>query len=511
MKPSQKHLLLIFLVLQTGSLFAQKFSERLSNEISFYSSFSSSSMQSFWLTHNRFGILDDNSANALTRISSEYKIRKDKLFDIGGGIDLIARASQNSSVYLHQAYIEAKVGFFNLSVGRKEFSRPQSLGDLSSGSAAISRNAMPIPSISVYMPDFFAIPFTYGWIEFSGHFEHGWLNDDRYAKNAFFHDKSFRLQTGGNSGFKFYWGLIHIAMWGGETEDYGKLPSDLSDFIKVIFAQPGGPDAPDNEVNALGFHTGVWDWGLKAEIGRTKTHFYYQHLFTDRSGRSYQNLGDGLFGVSIENPFKTKWVSGFTYEILNTRDQSGMGLSDPNPNVIPPFCTEPNCGYPSGGRDNYYNNSIYRSGHSYYNMSIGSPFFLANKKLLKAFPDAETFENPNSERFFVSTRNLAHHFGIKGEIFDLLNYKLLTSYVEYWGTYRGLNLGEPWGFFNPEKNPEDYFFNPPQKQWYFLLESSWQLKKAQQFQFTTSIAADYGDLFNSIGFLFGVKWNLTNK
>ncbi|MDX9847232.1 MAG: capsule assembly Wzi family protein [Tenuifilaceae bacterium] len=498
---------LLILLLLSISLSAQSQTERVNADITLFSTLGASKDQSFWLTHNRYGIFDDKSANALALISGRLNMRQEKLFDIGGGVSLLGRASQSSTAYFHQAYIEAKVGFFNVEAGRKETIYGIPLGELSSGSVGISPNVMPVPRVTAIMPDFFPVPFTFGWLEIKGHFSHGWLNDERYAVNSFLHDKSAHVQTGGNTGLKIYWGIVHSAIWGGESPDHGKLPSSFSDFLRVVIAKEGASGSPSNEINALGFHTGLWDWGIKVDIGRIKVHAYYQHIFTDGSGMRYRNKLDGLWGIRVQDPFPAKWVNQLTYEVLYTKNQSGMGVSDKGYGDISPYCDVPNCGFSYGGRDNYYNNSIYRSGYSYYGMSMGNPFFLTNNTLRKFHPDAKTFDT----RFFISTRNIAHHLGIGGEIKENLSYRFLGSFVKYYGSYAGLNLGETWGFFNPDKDPEEYFFNPAIKQWYFMLETQWQVKKVDRLRLTTTFATDFGDMFNSTGFMLGAKWEFSGK
>ncbi|MFO8022637.1 MAG: hypothetical protein R6U65_09250, partial [Perlabentimonas sp.] len=147
---------------------------------------------------------------------------------------------------------------------------------------------------------------------------------------------------------------------------------------------------------------------------------------------------------------------------------------------------------------------VYRSGYSYYKMSIGSPFFLTQSVLNKVDPSINTY----SSRLFISTRNRAHHMGVNGDLSENFSYKLLVSKVKYFGTYNGLNQGTTWGILDPENNIilEDYFFYPYKKQWYFLLETQWQPKNYNKLQIKTSLAIDRGDLFNNIGALLGVSW-----
>ncbi len=494
---------LLLCLLLSPSLFAQKDTLRFNANISAISTVGTSKDQSFWLTHNRWGVFDDASANGLALLSTKYSLNNKKLFSIGGGIDLVARASSNSSAYIQQGYIEAKLGFIHFEAGRKQSTYGITFGDLSSGSLAISNNSVPIPRIVLSVPDFYDVPFTKGYLEFRGHFAHGWLDNDRYVKDAFFHDKSFHIQAGGDIGINVYWGLTHIAIWGGNSPVHGKLPASLPDFLRVMLAKEGPDGSPANEVNALGFHTGVWDWGLKAKIGKSSLHLYYQHLFTDGSGQSYKNKLDGLWGLGIKDFFPTRIVTEILYEFMYTMHQSGPGLSDPH-GTQPGFLDGPNNGYRYGGRDNYYNNGMYRSGHSYLGMSLGTPFFMTQKQLDKFDPNINTY----SSVYFVSNRNIAHHFAVKGEVTNNLNYKFFASYVRYFGTYTGLNMGQLWGSLDPDLNQEDYFFNPAQKQWYFMLETSWTIKNIKNITFHSTLAVDKGQLFNNAGIMVGLSWNI---
>ena len=471
-----------------------------------YSQFSTSGHQSFWLNANRFGMFDDRSYNAVGLLSGKRSMDNESLWDWGFGVDALGRAGFQNEVYLHQAYLETKLGPVQFMAGRKEQTRGETFGNLSSGSLAMSAHARPIPRLELSVPEYFEVPYTFGLLHIKGHFAHGWLNDDRVAMNAYFHDKSAYAKIQFNPGFQFYKGIVHLSIWGGETELHGKLPSSFTDFLRVIVSREGSDDAPSNEVNALGFHSGIYDWGVKWNRGDRQYHLYYHHVFTDGSGMNYKNFGDGLFGLGVKNPFSFPYINAIVYEIMNTRHQSGPGLSDPRDDDWPDFCEERNCGYRYNGRDNYYNNSIYRSGLSYYEYSLGSPLFLTQRQLDLVDEDIETY----SSGFFVSNRNLAHHLGINGEISNSLSYRFLGTYAKYYGTYHGKNMGDPsrFGWLNPDNDPEDYYFNPSRNQWYFLLETYWQPESLDNLEFMFSLALDRGDLFNNEGFMLGVRYNV---
>ncbi len=474
--------------------------------LSSHAQFSSQEYQSFWFNANRFGMFDDRSYNAVGILSGSRKMDNESLWDWGFGVDVLGRAGFQNEGYLHQAYFETQLGPIQFMAGRKEQTRGETFENLSSGSLAMSAHARPIPRLELSMPEFFEVPYTFGLLHIKGHFAHGWLNDDRYAMNAYFHDKSAYAKIQFTPDLEFYKGIVHLSIWGGETERDGELPSSFSDFMRVIVARKGAEDAPANEVNALGYHSGIYDWGIKWNHNKRQYHLYYQHVFTDGSGMNYKNFGDGLFGLGVKNPFSFPYITDVVYEIMNSRDQSGPGISDPRENDWPDFCEEPNCGFRYNGRDNYYNNSIYRSGLSYYGYAIGSPLFLTQRQLDFVDEDIKTY----SDAYFVSNRNLAHHLGIKGQLSNSFSYRLLATYVKYYGTYWGKNMGDPsrYGWLNPENNPEDYFFNPSRNQWYFLLETAWQPASVNNLQFTFALALDRGHLFDNEGVMLGMKYTV---
>ena len=140
------------------------------------------------------------------------------------------------------------------------------LNDLSSGNLLWSGNSRPMPKINIRVPEYTAIPFTKGYIEFKGNLAHGWFENDRYVKNVYMHHKSLILRGGGQLPVKGHYGLHHYAQWGGESSDpeIGILPSGFDDYIWIFQAKMQAPDdAPISErINRLGNHLGSRDIGL---------------------------------------------------------------------------------------------------------------------------------------------------------------------------------------------------------------------------------------------------------
>ena len=90
------------------------------------------------------------------------------------------------------------------------------------------------------------------------------------------------------------------------------------------------------------------------------------------------------------------------YEFITTNNQSKGGM----------------------GVDNYFSNSIYRSGWTYEGNAIGLPFILIDSNV-----EVTAINSP-----IVSNRVISHHFGFTGTVKDIL-WQVKSSYVKNLGTY----------------------------------------------------------------------------
>ena len=460
-----------------------------------------------WITANRYGVLNDQEyAVALLRGSATIKHRFTRRFSLEAGGELIAKlpfvADQSAQFWAQQGFARIRYGAFTLTGGRWYRTLGSLDRELSTGSLAISGNARPIPQLSLELPIYTSVPFTRGWVQVKGTFTHGWLGEDRNIRNALLHEKSAYVKVGGDFPVNVATGLIHVVVWGGETPGGVKLPADLKNYWQVIRGKGADVSDPDDPavigevVNAVGDNMGIYDLGIDIKTKPVSAHVYQQTLFEDASGNNPFN-GDRLLGVQLTTT-QERWLEGITYEYVHTKHQSGPsrpgGVND-GPGSKDRF------GLPFGGRDNYYNNAIYKSGWTYQDRIIGTPLFYTQARTRLYLPE---FVDPDAGFNFniVNNRIVAHHLGVKGQV-KKLSYRLLATFSTNYGTYGGINGGiNQWGSVDNPDAP--YAFRPPKHQNYFLLEME-SHPFSGHWSLLTSVAVDAGEITDNVGLLIGLK------
>ena len=459
-----------------------------------------------WLAANRYGTLDfDESGVGLLRAGGELRHTFTNRFSVEGEVELLAKYSgnpgQSSDFWLQQGYVRIRYGIFELTGGRWQRTLGSPDEDLSTGSLAISGNARPFTQLLLSVPEYSDVPFTRGWVQFKGTYGHGWLGEDRYIRGAFLHEKSFFARVGKDLPVNLSGGLIHLVVWAGEVPGQGPLPDDLKNYWQVIRGQgavSNDPIAVGEVVNAAGDNIGVYDLGVEVKTKPLRARIYHQTLFEDGSGNSPFN-GDRLVGIQLSSSRTTPWLQSFVYEFMSTKYQSGP--SRPGGVDDGPGSRDRN-GERYGGRDNYYNNSIYKSGWTYQDRIIGTPLFYTRARTRLYLPG---FTEPERWQFnfnIVNNRVVAHHVGASGKI-NKIGYKLLATFTNNLGTYGGANGGiTEWGTLDNPDAP--YAFRPAQRQAHFLLEVE-SHPFSDRWSLLTSLAIDAGDLTNNAGVLIGLR------
>lgn len=435
----------------------------------------------FWQVSNRYGVVPLEAGNGYLRAGAFYDGLLGKAFYWSAGADLVASAPRYRNVYVQQLYAEIGFQALVLSIGSKE--RYTSLWNksLSSGDLVLSPNARPIPEINLSFPEFTVIPYTKGWLQMKFDFAAGrsfdtdYLRDfaneeQQYNEKTLWHHKSGYLQlkdTRNRFPLSFVFGLQHWAQWGGTSTNpqIGKQPQSLKDFFKIVMGKEGGSGATEIDIaNALGSHSGSYDFKLGFTQHRWAAYAYHQRYLDDKSGMRLQNGMDGLWGLQLDvNAFP--WIRTFVMEYLETRNQSG-------PFHFIDFDHDAHPGR-GGGKDDYYNNGEYTTGVSYFNRGIGTPIV----------PSPEY--NTDGVLGFRNNRVRAWHFGLEGALSPLLDYRILITDMNSWGTHERPFLNKKNGISG-------------------LLEVSYCHPRLHGWLFTGSLGIDRGSMYGK-SFGFGLR------
>ena len=284
----------------------------------------------------------------------------------------------DDGLYIGESFFKASISkdkYFKAGKYYRDFSTYLD-DDLSSGSMLISHNAEPMPKIGFFSSHSFKNNTKINL----GISHASFRKNDIYNKAPMLHEKFLYLNYLKNNN-EFQIGFVHVAMWGGSTEQLGALPSSFKDFLKVIISADGPLLDGEPHANALGNHLGVWDFYYKKNIDERSIKLYYQHLFEDTSGLRFANGLDGLWGMQLSNNIKDRHI---LFEYINTINQ------DSNP----PYVEEA-----------YYNHYQYTDGWSYKKYTLGNPFI--------------SHIEPNPSEVV--------HFGIKGKFSNIHSYSAKLS------------------------------------------------------------------------------------
>lgn len=432
----------------------------------------------FWLSTNEYGLVDRNAGNAGTRLTVERPFTKNRGFDYALGADVVARASRHSTLHPHQLYGQMQYGSFRLTAGWMR--RTSGLVDstLSMGSMMTSRNAPPIPRISVSTPRFVGVPGTHGFVSFKGYLAHGWLDDDRVVEDSYLHSKYLYLRVFPDRfPVQLHGGVVHNATWAGTHPEFGDFPDDLDAFRKVFFAQPSDdPDAePSAGGEALGSANGMYDYAITARAWGVDAQVYREFYIETSAGADYRNVWDGLWGVSLDWADGPQLVERVLWEHLYTKRQSAQ-MENPDSPSFGEF-----------GTDVYYSNGVYRSGWVYRGRTLGMPLMFADG------------ENPGVDNNIV----VAHHLGLQGTLADV-SYRLFGTWSRNYGSRRVCVQPDCLG----SGGTESQVYEPPLHQWSFLAEVTGSLSTELGLSYEAALSLDSGELYDErFGVRLGLSWS----
>ncbi|WP_293691497.1 capsule assembly Wzi family protein [Spirosoma sp. 48-14] len=464
---------------------------RYQTEVGFYAA--TSPATPFWLRSNQYGIVPNDSPfltlrqsirqdyRAIRSHADSLKFIKRKI-DFGWGVQAVLNAGHTYQLLIPEAYLKLKLGrSMEVWAGRRREIIGLVDSTLSSGSYAWSGNALPLTKVQFAIPDY--LP-RKGLIGFKGFYAHGWFESGRFVDNAMLHQKALYARLGRpNWRTKFYAGINHQVMWGGQTDRLSnnstiknnQLPNQFSDYVNMVLALPLGnrTDIDTTRVshfdheNRIGNHLGTVDLGFEY-IGRSFSLFAYrQNIYEDGSLFYLTNIQDGLNGLRIRNRRPRNptgiQIKDLLLEYLYTQSQGGSQFLESSA---------------QRGRDNYFNHSQYQDGWSRYGQTIGTPFISPTPASRSDLPQ---YGFTNNNRVAVM------HMGMSGRILDFFSFQFKASYSENLGTYE-----------QPFPNPVHQFSS--------LLTLASPVAILKGVTARASIATDIGDLYaNSVGFYLGIR------
>ncbi|GHV55705.1 hypothetical protein FACS1894182_00550 [Bacteroidia bacterium] len=452
----------------------------------------------FWMTNHNWGIVDLTAGNFYVRGSVFHEQVIDKDWSWDAGIDLAGGApSVYGKVWIQQLYGRLNWKIWRLDIGPREDYISFLDEHLSSGDMVMSNHARPVPEIKISWPDFVLVPHTKGRLYLKGHFAVGRYFDGQwqentakpynlaYTKDVLSHHDAIYFRFGNIeklNKMQFTLGFNHYAQWGGvlykranylPKYEIVNQPQSLKEFVQVVFAQKGLEGSSNADImNVAGAHNGSYLASLDYKLNTSRQlQLYFMHFFEDGSSMNPRSFKDMMLGIHYQSTEK-ELVSGALFEYLYTKDQSGSihyVMQDDNHADLRTKET---------GNDDYYDNTDYVQGPSYFGRSFGTPLFLA--------PGYNTDGRLN----FKNNRIIALHWGLEGYFHPTLQYRLLVTTGQGWGR-----------FYRP--------FIAVHKGFASQLELAYTFPKATGWEAKLAIGYDQGQFFG--GDTFGAGITLVKK
>lgn len=386
----------------------------------------------FWQRANQYGTVPLVGSLGTIRlgVSSDYRPTSSRQFDWGYGLEAVGNTGPlGQQLILPQAYVKARWKNLELYAGRRKTIIGLVDTLLTSGSYAMSGNALPLPTIQLGTRGFVPLRFTKNLISINAIFNHAWFETaNRQVSHTMLHQATFYARLGKPSWpVRFYAGLNHQAVWGGYSPNLqagvsndGKLPSSFKAYLYVVAALSNSDLSVDgnvssfDETNRIGNHLGSLDVGAEFDIGNSTFLVYRQNPYDTGAIWYLTTIADGLNGLSIR---RRQAVEGFIsvdrglFEFLFTADQGGdqFVIDDPY----------------RRGKVNYFNSSQYIDGWTTRGRTIGTPFLTPQGEIYPSGPYGP----------IVNNRVSVLHLGLAGHIGKETTWLLKLSKSKNVGTY----------------------------------------------------------------------------
>ncbi len=396
-------------------------------------SLSTSGVQPYWAATDRWGLMPEGNG-ALAVLKATAQSDTSKAWQWGIGTSLAGNADGMNPGFhpmVDELYARVSWKVLSLDLGMKhhsfDFAASGNLGSLSTtgGSVVWCGNARTMPGYTITLSPWEVVK-KHLWLEAAfGDYK---TMDNRYVSNALVHNTRLGITVGFAERFRFGISLDHYAMWGGHSPEFGDMPASFSNYVKMLFGQPGKGGWAGDQVNVLGNHLGGEKFRFDYLGNGWKVTFQHDIPYDDTSGMLFHNFPDGVNTLCFAFDDKDRWVSDILYEFTYTKCQSGAKhdekADDGSTKIL-------------GGNDNYFNNVYYKSGWTYYGRIIGLPLFVPAGK------------NDEGITLGVSSNRItAHHVAVSGKLFKVAPYRLMLTFSSQWGTYKDPFDGAPLNQFS---------------------------------------------------------------
>jgi hypothetical protein len=425
----------------------------------------------FWLAANQHGRVDPTSASMGLRLRARRPFTDTGGLDYAFGIELLGRASRRSTATLHQLYGQVRHWKLRLTAGR----RAQSIGrvdtSLSVGSTTHSRNAPPLPRVSIASDGYVAVPGTGEGLALKGALSHGWMGTDRVVEGAYIHEKSLYARFLPPAfPVNAYAGITHHVQWGGTHPEEGPQQASLARWIDVALVSDVLTDyRPEAEAPAFDpNHLAMYDFSLSVDLGGARARAYRQFYHEDIASFNFRNVWDGLWGVSLRREESGALIDGILWEHLRmTRHNARFSAGEER------------------GSDSYYNHGRYESGWTYQGRTLGTPLLT---------PAATTPGTGDAAIGVANNIVVAHHVGVEGHLGAGLSYEALGTYSRNYGA-------------RSRCDPCDYGRTDRRDQYSVRLAVRGPLPGRPDLRVRAAAALDTGEFYDErIGLLLALTW-----
>jgi hypothetical protein len=376
----------------------------------------------FWMRADQYGSIPypNSSGSVIGGIHKYFDTANVPLFDWGGGLEVRANLGPRAHATIIEAYLKGAFSIFELRAGRYKSSMGLADSSLSTGSFAESGNALPIPRVTMSIPEYYTIPILGRVLAFKGSFGFGLIGKtpNQYGPEGpvhdtvttYFHQASFYGRLGGDDWrLHLYGGFNHQVYFGDEKRVWGSS-WNLSNIKEVLYVVTG----KTWNYSKVGNHLGSIDLGLQYDFDGLSLFLYRQNFYDEGALFHLANLRDGLHGLRLTNTSEEsggfRWRK-ILFEYLCSTNQAGYPWSK----------------YTPSGDEDYYNNYEYAEGWSYKGLALGNPLFTTRQDIRAGLPQ-------DPKEYFSNNRILAFHGGIECSV-NTLDITAKLTWSKNYGTF----------------------------------------------------------------------------